>query len=100
MHRADVHTDRGVTIEFQNSFLSIEELESREKFYAQLKWVVNGLKFKKRFTFTHNIADPNDPLLENFEIAELVFLKKEEILQSSKDDLLRVYGKNDPELKD
>lgn len=66
-HRADVYTKSGVTIEFQNSPLSIAELESRERFYEKLVWVLNGQKFKgfKSSTF---IPDPNDPALNGFEI--------------------------------
>src|SRR4051812_6395999 len=44
IHRADVHTSKGVTLEFQNSPIAIEELKSREAFYLKLIWVVNGLK--------------------------------------------------------
>ena len=43
MHIADVKTDRGIVIEFQHSFLHRNERESREKFYQNMVWVVDGL---------------------------------------------------------
>jgi hypothetical protein len=43
-HRADVKTDHGQVIEFQHSNISPEERRSREAFYGQLVWVVNGLR--------------------------------------------------------
>jgi len=50
-HRADVVSAIGV-IEFQNSFLSTQEIKERETFYSNLIWVVNAstwsLKRKKR----------------------------------------------------
>lgn len=41
-HIADIRTDSGVTIEFQNSPIPIQELISRNKFYKKIIWVVNG----------------------------------------------------------
>ncbi|WP_407306486.1 competence protein CoiA [Acinetobacter sp.] len=57
-HRADVHNKNGVTIEFQNSPLTREELNSRNEFYNKIVWIVNGKMFKG-FQITHNIPDPN-----------------------------------------
>jgi len=65
-HRADVYTRRGVTIEFQNSPLALEELLSRERFYSQLVWVVNGLKFKG-FSVTEAIPNPRQAELKDYE---------------------------------
>jgi hypothetical protein len=101
-HRADIHTNSGVTIEFQNSPISTQELKSREDFYSKLIWVVNGQKFKGTFTFDRNIPNPTDPLLANFEMQGMVYFKKEDILDSEEDffPLYQVYGSNDPGLKD
>lgn len=46
-HVADVKTDREWVIEFQNSYIKPEERRSREAFYGQLIWVVNGLRRKR-----------------------------------------------------
>jgi competence protein CoiA len=56
-HRADVKTDRGVVLEFQHSFLQREERESREKFYRNMVWVVNGLRrVRDRSGFFESLA--------------------------------------------
>jgi hypothetical protein len=47
-HRADVLTDKGVVIEFQNSPLSPEEIRTRESFYEKPVWVVNAEMFKHK----------------------------------------------------
>lgn len=49
IHRADIITDRGIVVEIQNSPISLEELRSREAFYKNLLWLVNGEKFRSRF---------------------------------------------------
>ena len=43
-HIADVKTERGWTIEFQHSLLNPEERRSRDAFYPNLVWVVDGMK--------------------------------------------------------
>lgn len=65
-HRADVHTGAGITIELQNSSISLTELQSREQFYPKLIWVVNGLKFKG-FRILKSIPNPLNPLLNDYE---------------------------------
>ncbi len=60
-HIADVKTKNGIIIEFQNSPMSLEELESREKFYKNVVWILNGAKFKKRF---HILGELPNPKLE------------------------------------
>ncbi len=99
-HRADVHTSGGVTIEFQNSPLSVEEFNQRNTFYKKLIWVVNGIKFKDNFTLDHEIPHPDDPLMNDFEILGKAYFKKDEIVELGvpAPRLLRVYGLHDPEL--
>lgn len=48
-HRADIRTDKGLTIEFQNSPISLDEVRQREHFYKNLIWVVNAQKFQEHF---------------------------------------------------
>lgn len=49
-HRADINTEHGLTIEFQYSSISEEERQSRERFYDNLIWVVNGSRLKGDFS--------------------------------------------------
>lgn len=65
-HRADISTPEGITIEFQNSSLSITEMQSRETFYGKLIWVINGLKFKG-FRLGKAIPDPRSSTLDEYE---------------------------------
>ena len=41
-HIADVKTPHGLVIEVQNSPLHPEEMRSRERFYKEIVWIVNG----------------------------------------------------------
>lgn len=45
-HIADIKTSHGLVIEFQHSFINHEERFSREKFYKNLLWVVDGTRLK------------------------------------------------------
>lgn len=41
-HIADVKTPHGLVIEFQHSVISPQELHSREQFYKEMIWIVDG----------------------------------------------------------
>lgn len=49
IHRADVKTDKGLVIEFQNSSISSGEIKQREHFYENMIWLVNAKEFKGNF---------------------------------------------------
>jgi hypothetical protein len=66
LHRADVHTACGTTLEFQNSPIGLNELKSREAFYPKLIWIVNGKKFKG-FRILKSLPDVEDPKLDAYE---------------------------------
>ena len=107
-HRADIHTPQGVTIEFQHSHLSIEELESRNTFYKKLIWVVNAQPFKEQFIFTNATPNPQSPLLANYKfsvdpngLAKFhYFYSKEEPYSYGPTGLVRSYSLHDPELRE
>jgi competence protein CoiA len=46
-HIADVKTLNGWVIEFQHSFLNVQERRSRDEFYPKLIWVVDGTRRKR-----------------------------------------------------
>lgn len=84
LHRADVHTPCGTTLEFQNSPITKSELESREAFYPKLIWVLNGKKFKG-FRVLKALPDVDDPRISNYEFrhtANLSMIRKSEVLNS------------------
>lgn len=83
VHRADVHTPCGTTLEFQNSPICLAELESREAFYPKLIWVLNGKKFKG-FRILKHLPDVDDPRLNNYEFCHsdhLSMIRKTDLLQ-------------------
>lgn len=45
-HIADVKTSKGWVLEFQHSYLRPEERKSRNDFYKQIAWVVDGTRLK------------------------------------------------------
>lgn len=67
-HIADVYSPKGWVIEFQSYSIDPNEVAARENFYAQMIWVVNGVKneFDKIY-FDMSIYAPhtNDPTLRN-----------------------------------
>lgn len=58
-HIADVRTNDDLVIEFQNSPMSLEELFSRENFYQNMLWIINGKNFIENFHILHMLPDPN-----------------------------------------
>ncbi|WP_316812187.1 competence protein [Pedobacter heparinus] len=83
LHRADIHTACGTTIEFQNSPICIEELQSREAYYTKLIWVLNGKKFKG-FRILKHLPDVDDPRLAAYEFCHtdhLSMIRKADLLQ-------------------
>lgn len=61
-HIADVKTDRGWAIEFQHSPIKPEERHSREVFYKQLIWVVDGLRRKRDLTQFFAVLNSGTPV--------------------------------------
>ncbi|WP_208116649.1 MULTISPECIES: hypothetical protein [unclassified Rhizobium] len=51
IHRSDIKTPHGVYIEVQHSAMTDAERKSREEFYKNLIWVIDGQPFKKNFAF-------------------------------------------------
>lgn len=48
-HIADIRTDKGLVIEFQHSHITPQERLSREAFYKNLAWVVDGSRLKRDY---------------------------------------------------
>lgn len=49
-HIADVCTIRNLVIEFQHSYISQKERVSREQFYKNMVWVVDGTRLQRDYT--------------------------------------------------
>lgn len=48
-HIADIRTQHGLIIEFQHSSISPEERRSREQFYKNMIWIVDGTRLKRDY---------------------------------------------------
>lgn len=66
MHRADIFTACGTTLEFQHSPITALEIASREAFYPNLVWILNGAKLKG-FRLLKHLPDVDDPKLAAYE---------------------------------
>jgi competence protein CoiA len=58
VHRADIKTSTGIVIEVQHSSITDAERLSRESFYGNLVWIVDGKAFRKNFDIFHVLPDP------------------------------------------
>lgn len=70
IHRADIITDTGIVLEVQHSAMTDLERNSREHFYKNMVWIVDGRVFKKQFDLHHRLPDP-----DNEEAQDLVWHK-------------------------
>lgn len=61
IHRADVKTPSGIYGEVQHSAMTDAERQSREDFYQNLVWIIDGRRFQKNFTIHHLLPDPALP---------------------------------------
>ena len=62
IHRADIKTTTGIIIEFQHSPITDKERESRETFYKNLVWVIDGKEFENNFDIYHKLPNPKSEL--------------------------------------
>ncbi len=59
IHRADIKTPTGIVIEVQHSTMTDRERESRESFYRNLIWILDGRGFRENFHLGCMLPDPN-----------------------------------------
>ncbi|MCQ8230571.1 competence protein CoiA [Pectobacterium carotovorum] len=65
IHRADIKTSSGIVIEVQHSAMTDAERTSREVFYKNLIWVLDGKPFAQNFDIYHPLPDPNSELAKD-----------------------------------
>jgi hypothetical protein len=53
IHIADVFTNHNLVIEFQHSHINPQERKSREKFYINMVWLVDGTRLKRDYQRFH-----------------------------------------------
>ena len=59
-HIADIKTNENMVVEFQHSNISEEERISRERFYKDMIWIVDGTRRKRDFTHFAEAFKYND----------------------------------------
>lgn len=62
IHRADIKTPTGIIIEVQHSSMTDAERQSREEFYGNLVWVLDGSGFRNNFDVYHGLPDPKSDI--------------------------------------
>jgi len=97
-HIADVKTDTGRVLEFQNSPMPADELESREDFYGDMIWIVNGDRFRHNFHVLDALPDPGAEFAQDIvffpqslEKRVFGFWRKSEQPDYEPGDLVRVH---------
>ena len=65
IHRADIKTPTGIVIEIQHSSMPDNERESRESFYKNLIWIVDGESFRRNFHIGCMLPDPGVKLFHD-----------------------------------
>jgi competence protein CoiA len=65
IHIADIKTPTGIIIEVQHSDMTDAERLSRETFYGNLVWIVDGSAFRKNFDIFHRLPDPTSELAQD-----------------------------------
>lgn len=65
IHRADIRTPTGIYIEVQHSSMTDAERISRETFYKNLVWVIDGEPFRNNFDFYHKLPSPKADLAQD-----------------------------------
>lgn len=64
-HIADIRRPDGLTIELQHSAMPIAELESRERFYDRMVWIVDAATFAKNIHIFDPLPDPRHPFVDD-----------------------------------
>lgn len=91
-HIADIRTDSGLIVEFQNSSISSTTIKVRETFYENMIWLINAEIFKDNFsirsivrTRLRNLESKyNDDLNDSYDIEEYLTGYLEEIKRIGK----------------
>jgi competence protein CoiA len=65
IHRADIKTATGIIIEVQHSSMTDAERTSREQFYGNLVWIIDGRGFQNNFDIYHGLPDPKSEIAQD-----------------------------------
>lgn len=91
IHRADIKTPTGIVVEIQHSSMTDAERTSREKFYQNLVWVVDGSGFHENFGIYHKLPTPNSEIAKDLIWDKREHSSKRRNYPPFKDDANRGY---------
>lgn len=77
IHRADIKTPTGIVIEVQHSSMTDAEKTSREEFYGNLVWVVDGSGFRQNFSIYDGLPAPTSEIAK-----DLIWVKARCLMKS------------------
>jgi competence protein CoiA len=89
MHIADVKTPHGLVIEFQHSPIKLEERFSREQFYKDMIWIVDGKRSELDESY-FNIG-LSDPIQKNPLAYQVKWWGKSRLLHNWSQSEVKVY---------
>ncbi|WP_297098563.1 hypothetical protein [uncultured Draconibacterium sp.] len=92
-HIADVHTDRGVVLELQNSSISTSTIRIRENFYDKMIWLVNADYFKDNFMIRSEVTSRLRKLKYNYEYQINDISDYDDRLEERREDIRKVGQK-------
>lgn len=78
IHRADIKTPQGLVVEVQHSAMSDAERNSREQFYKNMIWIIDGRGFSHNFDIYHKLPRPDSELA-----ADIVWIKATRSMQGA-----------------
>ena len=72
IHRADLKMPSGIVVEIQHSQMTDTERISRETFYGNLVWIIDGRSFQSNFRIFHALPDPHSELAQDLVWAKAI----------------------------
>lgn len=104
IHRADIVTPTGIVIEIQRSPMTDSERRSREDFYQNLVWIVDGRGFKNQFDLHHHLPDPDNEEAQDLVWCKAargkhganngIFWRRSENPDHENGDMIEIYGRH------
>jgi hypothetical protein len=95
IHRADIKTPTGIVIEVQHSAIADAERQSREDFYGNLVWVIDGRGFRDNFDIYHLLPAPESEIAQ-----DLVWCKASRPMQGAARGLFFRLSEGEAEFPD
>lgn len=94
IHRADIKSPTGIYVEVQHSSMTDIERLSREGFYKNMIWIIDGLPFKNNFDVYHKLPAPGSAIAK-----DLVWAKAKRHMNGANDGMFFRLSENPGQTK-